>query len=613
MDNSTRGESFNLLGLDFQEAKTSLKDFLSSQSTLKDYNFDGSVLNTILDVLAYNTHYQAFYANMVANESFLDTATLRQSVVSHAKALGYVPSSIKSAKAVLNISAPAASDNTYLSRGTEFIGTDGDGLQYRFVLLDTVYANGDTQTFEDVSVYEGSLRRVSYIYDSTRKSAYLLTIPNDKADVSTLKVRVQASPTDTTGSTDVWTYSTNYIDLTTTSKVFFLQEKSNGVYELFFGDNFLGKKPADGSLVTIEYLETNGEIANGISTFTCQVAGTSTVTTVSASSGGAAAETISRIKFLAPRFYQSQSRAVTEDDYTATVFKEYPNTDSVVVYGGETVTPPQYGKVFVAIKPKTGLALTTEEKKSLVTTLRRNSSVITIVPEIVDPDYTEVVFDSLITYDPSMTSLSVGTIKALVVSYVFNYSSTVLERFGSNLYLSKLIQGINGLDESILSNQTNILLRKSVNLAKLVESKGVSIEFRNPLYHPHDGHSSIVSSSPFSHVGDDGSVYDSVSVADDGNGNLNLVVLESTGTQRVVLFGIGTVDYMSGAVKFNTNFTPISQNVFFTVTVQPENKDIFVFENKVLRVNRAYADSVKVSLITQENRKQSLRGTNVGH
>ena len=189
----------------------------------------------------------------------------------------------------------------------------------------------------------------------------------------------------------------------------------------------------------------------------------------------------------------------------------------------------------------------------------------------------------------------------------------MLERFGSNLYLSKLVQGINELDDSILSNQTTILLRKSVNLTKLVESKGVSIEFRNPLYHPHDGHSPVVTSSSFSHVGDDGTVYNSVSVTDDGNGNLDLVVLESSGVQRKVLIGIGTVDYENGAVKFNTNFTPISQNIFFTITVQPDNKDIFVFENKILRVSRGYSDSVKVSLVSQENRKQSLRGTNVGH
>jgi len=605
---ASRGDSFNLLGLDFEDAKASLKSFLSSQATLKDYNFDGSVLSTILDVLAYNTHYQAFYANMVANESFLDSATLRKSVVSHAKALGYVPSSVRAAKAVLTIPAPASSSNTYLSRGTEFIGTDGDGSQYRFVLLDTVYANGDSQSFEEISVYEGTLRRVSYIYDSTRKNGTLLLIPNNKADINTIKVRVQASATDTSGSTDTWSYSTDYIDLTTTSKVFFLQEKEPGVYELFFGDNFLGAKPANGSLVTIEYLETNGEIGNGISNFSTSISGLGTITTVSASAGGSEPETVSRIKFLAPRFYQSQSRAVTEDDYTAKVIKEYPNTDSVVVYGGETVTPPQYGRVFIAVKPRSGSVLTTDEKTSLARTLRQSASVVTILPEIVDPDYVDLVVDSLVTFNPSATVSTPGTIKALVVAYIFNYSSASLERFGSNLYLSKLVQGINGLDASILGNQTTVKMRKSVNLSKLIASKGFEIDFKNPLYHPHDGHSPVMTTASFSHVGYDGVTYTGVVAQDDGNGKINLVKVDTDGSTRLVYPNIGTINYSEGKISFNTRFVPITTNVFFTVTVQPQNADLFVFENKILRISRGYADSVAVSLTTQTDRKQSLRG-----
>jgi len=600
---ATRSDSFNLLGLDFQDAKASLKSYLSSQATLKDYNFDGSVLSTILDVLAYNTHYQAFYANMVANEAFLDSATLRSSVVSHAKTLGYVPSSIRASKAVLNIPAPAASDNTYLSRGTEFIGVAGDGTQYRFSLVDTVYANGDTEEFESVQIYEGTLRRISYIYDSNRKTGTLLTIPNNKADTSTVRVRVQASPTDTTGSSAVWSYTTNYINLTSTSKVFFLQEKELGIYEVFFGDNFLGAKPADGSLITIEYLETNGEAANGISSFTTAVSGLGTIETVSVSSGGASPESSSRIKFLAPRFYQSQSRAVTEDDYTAKVYKEYPNADSVVVYGGETINPPQYGKVFIAVKPISGSILTTDEKTTLVKTLRTSSSVVTIIPEIVDPDYIDLVFDSVVTYDPSATALTVGTLKALTVSYILNYSSTVLESFGANLYLSKLTQGVNNLDPSILGNQTRVKIRKSVNLSKLVAGKGVEIAFKNPMYHPHDGHVSIISSSSFSHLNEAGVVVDSVTVADNGYGKLKLIGAEG----ETVMSNIGVIDYEQGSVRFNTKFSPITSSVFFVLTAEPRNLDVFVFENKILRVNRGYSDSVKVNFITQTNRKQNLR------
>jgi hypothetical protein len=615
---ATRSDSFNLLGLDFQDAKASLKSYLSSQATLKDYNFDGSVLSTILDVLAYNTHYQAFYANMVANEAFLDSATLRSSVVSHAKTLGYVPSSIRASKAVLNIPAPAASDNTYLSRGTEFIGVAGDGTQYRFSLVDTVYANGDTEAFESVQIYEGTLRRISYIYDSNRKNGTLLTIPNNKADTSTVRVRVQASPTDTTGSSDVWSYTTNYINLTSTSKVFFLQEKELGIYEVFFGDNFLGAKPADGSLITIEYLETNGEAANGISSFTTAVSGLGTIETVSVSSGGASPESSSRIKFLAPRFYQSQSRAVTESDYVAKVYREYPNTDSVIVYGGETVTPPQYGKVFIAVKPVSGNVLSTDDKTTLVNTLKENSSVVSITPVIIDPDYIDVIVDSLVTFDPSRTTLQIGTLKALVVSYIFNYSSTTLESFGSNLYLSKLTQGINNLDTSILGNQTSLRLRKSVPVATIAAFRGLEIDFKNPLYSPHEGHTpdfspsdtreSVVTSSTFSHVNMDNTLVSNVLVSDDGKGNLNLVTFDDEGMMKMVMMKIGTVDYDRGLVTLSGRFRPVANTNFISVTVKPRNQDLFVFENKILRVSRGYSDSVAVSLTTQTARKSMIRG-----
>ncbi len=599
--------SFNIVGLDFDEAKASLKSFLQSQDTLKDYDFDGSVLSTVLDVLAYNSHYQAFYANMVANEMFLDSAVLRPSVVSHAKALGYVPSSRRSAKAVLNIAANGASETTYLSRGTEFVGTDGSGTQYRFVLLDTVYANAADQEFQNVEVYEGTLRRMSYVYDPTKRNSSVLLIPNDKIDTNTMKVRVKASVNDNTGIGDTWTYADSYIDLTPTSKVFFLQEREAGMYELFFGDDFLGQQPDAGSLVVVEYLETNADQANGIEAFSHGVSGLGSVELVTASSGGALEESVNRIKFLAPRFYQSQSRAVTEDDYTAAVIKDYPNADSVFVYGGETVTPPQYGKVFIAVKPKSGSALTTDEKSSLVRTLKENRSVVTITPEIVDPDYIDLVVDSLITYDPSASSVGAGTLKALVVAYIYTYSTNVLEGFGSNLYLSKMTQGINSLNASILGNQTSISLRKTINLSKLVASKGFSVDFKNPLYHPHDGHSSILSSTIISHKNADGVVVGGVFAKDDGYGKINLVNLDESDREVLVYPNIGTIDYANGTVNFNTSFLPVSTSPFFTITVTPKNSDLFVFENKILRVSRGYPDSVKVSLQSQVNRKQNLK------
>ena len=598
--------SFNIVGLDFSEAKESLKEFLKSQDTLKDYNFDGSVLNTILDVLAYNTHYNAFYANMVANEMFLDSAVLRPSVASHAKALGYVPTSRRSAKAVLDlVSVNAISEGSYLSRGTEFTGVDGNGTQYSFVLLDTAYPTVSENAFRGLSVYEGTLRRMSYVYDSKRKQSSVLLIPNDKIDTSTIRVRVKASVTDNTGLEQSWSYADSYIDLTPESRVYFLQEKEAGMYELFFGDGFLGKQPDAGNVVIVEYLETSGDAANGISQFTTTVANSS-VTVVSPSSGGALEESSSRIKFLAPRFYQSQNRAVTEDDYTALVMKEYPNADSVYVYGGETITPPQYGKVFIAIKPKSGTALTTDEKKTLVNRLRRRRSVVAIVPDIVDPDYIDVMIDSIVTYNPSLTSLGEGTLKALVTAYIFSYSAASLENFGSNLYLSKIIQGINGLNGAIVSNETYLKLRKTVNLSRLLSTKGFSVDFKNSLYHPHEGHSkTVISTTTFSHRDTFGNIVSNVYGIDDGYGKINLVTADSSGRIRIVYANAGTVDYSMGIVNFNTTFQPITTNQLFTVTVQPASTDVYVSENKIFRISRGYSDSVKILMQTDTTRRQA--------
>lgn len=601
--------SFNIIGLDFADSKESLKAYLKTQETLKDYNFDGSVLSTILDVLAYNNHYQAFYANMVANEMFLDSAVLRPSVASHAKTVGYVPTSRRAAKAVVDVSTTSAlTQNSYLNRGTEFTGTDAAGTQYSFILLDTAYVNSSLLKFENLTIYEGTLRRMSYIYDPAQKSSSVLLIPNDKIDTSTIRVKVKASVTDNTGLEESWSYSDSYIDLTPQSRVFFLQEKEAGMYEIFFGDNFLGKQPAAGSVVIVEYLETNGSVANGITNFTTSVGNVTAVTTVSSSSGGALEESMNRIKFLAPRFYQSQNRAVTEDDYITLVMKEYANADSVYVYGGETITPPQYGKVFIAVKPKSGTALTTDEKNTLIRSFRKKNSVVGIVPEIVDPDYIDVVIDSIVTYDPSATSIGEGTIKALIVAYLFSYSASSLENFGSNLYLSKIIQGINGLNGSILSNQTHMKLRKTVNLNKLVASKGFSIDFKNPLYHPHDGHNTpVITTTTFSHKNTDGIVLTDVHGEDDGFGNINLVKTDENGMDTIVFPRIGSIDYMNGIVNFSTSFSPIIPSQLFTVTVDPQNTDVFVFENKILRISKGYSDSVTISMQSAFVRKQNLK------
>ena len=596
--------SFNIVGLDFDDAKTSLKTYLSSQDTLKDYNFDGSILNTILDVLAYNTHYQAFYSNMVANEMFLDSAVLRPNVVSHAKTIGYTPHSRRAATAILDITPSVIDTDSFLVRGAEFTGVDSAGTAYRFVLTDTVYTNAEG-IFKNIEIKEGTLRRMTYLYDETKRSTSILLIPNDKIDTTSIKVRVQTSATDTTGLTDIWNEAGSFIDISNTSKVFFLQERESGMYELYFGDNFIGSKPKIGSIIIVEYLETNGDVGNGITDFTTSIGGLNTPVLVSQSSGGSLEETVQRIKFTAPKFFQSGGRAVTVNDYTAAVFREYPNADSILVYGGETVVPPQYGKVFIAIKPKSGSALSVSEKYSLSQTLKRNSSIVTIIPEIVDADYIDIIVSSIVTYKPELLSFGVGTLKGIIVAYLFTYSASVLESFGDNFYLSKVESDINQIDSAIITNQTIISLRKTTDLNTLSASKGFTIDFKNPITSNSSGN---ITSSAMIHASSTGTVFSSVQVVDDGAGKLNLVNTDPvTGIKVEIYKGVGSIDYSLGIIKFNGKFAPIASTVFqrfLTITVTPKNTDIFSFENKILRISRVYTDSVSISMVPYEIRKQ---------
>jgi hypothetical protein len=595
-------DSFNVVGLDFSDAKASLKTFLQSQNTLKDYNFDGSVLSTILDVLAYNTHYQGFYANMVANEMFLDSAVLRPSIASHAKQLGYTPQSYRSAKATLTIPITAGSvnTNTYLARGTEFTGTDTQGSQYRFMLLDNVYADVSTGSFVGVDVYEGSLRKITYVYDPNRKESSVLLIPNDKIDTTTIRIRVQSSVTDTSGATDTWSLAESYINLTPTSKVYFLQEREMGMYELYFGDNFLGMQPKSGNVVSIEYMETNGSVGNEITTFTHSVGNLGTPVVTSASAGGGEPESSTRIKFLAPKYYKSQHRAVTENDYKATIFREYPNASSVYVYGGETTTPPQYGKVFIAVKPKSGSSLSESEKASLLNTLKTTYSVVGIIPEITDTDYIDLVVDSKITYNPASINISSGTLKAVAVAYAFSYSNNQLNGFGSNFYYSKFVQGLNSIHSSILSNQTKVKMRKTISVSTLIAYRGFTINFKNPIYHPHPMHSvSVISSNLFPHKDFDGTTIYSCSLRDTGSGSMDVIKMEADGMETPVYSGVGTVDYENGTVTLNSKFAPViptGLEYAITVTAEPHTQDLFVYENRIFRINRGYPDSVNISL-----------------
>ena len=387
--------------LDFDDIKENLKVFLKSQTEFKDYDFEGSGMNILLDTLAYNTHYLGFNANMLANEMFLDSSVLRSSVVSHAKALGYEVSSPRASVATVNVTLTTSASTRTMSAGTVFT-TTVDGTSYQFVTVGDITATntGTSVPFDGVKIYEGSYVTTRYTVDSTDVDQKF-TLADARADTTTLTVKVQNSSSDTTTTT--YTKATDITQLSSSSTVYYLQETDSGLFEIYFGDGVVSKALSDGNIVILQYVVTNKDLANGASSFSSpsSIDGetTITVTTVANASGGAEGESINSIKLNAPLDYASQGRAVTVDDYKTYTKKLFPNTQAVSVWGGEdgsydtstgVSSNPEYGKVFISIKSTTGEDLTTEQKSNLVTAFAPYK-VASVTPVIVDQETIDII------------------------------------------------------------------------------------------------------------------------------------------------------------------------------------------------------------------------------
>ena len=417
--------------LDFDGIKTNLKNFLSQQDEFRDYDFEGSGMSVLLDLLAYNTHYLGFNANMLANEMFLDSADLRASVVSKAKQVGYTPTSSTSADAVVDVVVNDATGSSLtMTRGTKFT-TTVNNISYSFVNnselsitpLDGVYK------FSNVTLNEGTLLNFKYTANSSDTDQRFI-IPNNNVDTTTLTVKVQESSTDTT--TNTYTLATGITGLDSTSKVYFLQEIENGRYEIYFGDGVLGKAISDGNIIIMDYIVCNRNAPNGATTFT--LSGTlggfsdATVTTISNSTNGSGPESIESIKYNAPRDYTSQDRAVTADDYKVLVKSLYANAQSVQVYGGEDAATPEYGKVFISIKAKSGSNLTESTKASIVSSLKQYA-VASVRPTIIDPETTFITLNTTFKYDSTATTKGSSTLETDVLNTITNYGTDTLENF----------------------------------------------------------------------------------------------------------------------------------------------------------------------------------------
>ena len=580
--------------LDFENIKSSLKRFLSNQTQFKDYDFEGSSMAVLLDLLAYNTHYLAYNANFVANEMFMDTAQLRSSVASLAKLVGYTPNSARAPIADLKLVINDATGSTVtIPAGTKF-SSSIDGLTYTFVTVgDHVVQPVDgVYTAQSLNVYEGTYVSYNYTFDSTDIDQRFL-IPSDRADSTTIKVAVQNSASDVTTAT--YNKATSITELNGDSKVYFLQEAEDGQYEIYFGDGVIGKKLADGNIISISYVVTNKTEANAATTFSLQgsISGFTdvTITVNSSAQGGAEPESLQSIKTSSANFYASQDRAVTVEDYKSKTKQLYANVQSVSAWGGEDNDVPFYGRVYISILPTSGSNLTESTKSRIITDLKKYS-VASVTPVIVDPEITNIILRSSIKFDQTATTKVADAIKSDVITTITNYNANTLQSFDNMFRHSKVIGLIDDTDESILSNVTTVQLRKSFT-PTIGSSQKYSIAFSNALYNPHSGHASdgggILSSTGFKI---DGNTTDVFFLDDDGNGNVRRYKMDGS-VRSYANSTQGTINYSTGLVEVNSLNVSNIENIrgaastVIEVTVKPNSNDIVPIRNQVLDIDIA--------------------------
>jgi hypothetical protein len=585
---TVKSSNINITDLDFDQVSESLREYLQGQDSLKDYNFQGSTLSILTDLLAYSAHTSAFNANMVASEMFLDTAQIRKNVVSRAKELGYTPSSRTGAKSTFDLTVNnVSSDQTNLTllRGHKF-QTNYDGITYSFISLDNKTVTKNTAgvwLFDDLEIVQGALTDEAYRF-SSQVANQRFPLLNTDADTSTIDITITSNNVVTT-----WTQATDLTNITTKSNVYYLQENDDGQFEIYFGDGIIGAEPKDGDLISISYLVTDTVHANGANNFTMatSINGYTNVslTNIVSASGGKDVETTDQIKFSASKFYTSQNRLVTVSDYKAKLQDIYPGADSIAVWGGEDHDPVSYGKVCVSIKPSQySNNLTSAEKTSLKKSLK-DLSVLTVRPEVVDSEILQLLITSNFKYDPTKTSQTKSTLETLVKAAVLSYDNNYLSGFDTLFRHSQLISSIDDVETSVLSNITNIKLRKNIPATVDGTAKAYELAFGNALYNPHTDHNKagggILSTTGFFVSGDEVEYF----FDDDGSGNVRKYYI--SGSTRVYKDNTaGTINYATGKVLVDSmtlTSTSIGDNSI-DFTVLPDSNDVISSRNQLLDI-----------------------------
>jgi len=577
--------SNDLTTLDFASIKENLKLYLKSQDLFRDYDFEASNINVLLDVLAYNTSLNGFYLNMVANEMFLDSALLRDSIVSHAKELNYIPRSFRSAQARVNITLRDNSENAtvLIPRGTSFTGTAGS-RNFTFTTNQNIQAfSTDTQNVflaTDVVLYEGDYVQDSYVADTQNPVRYLIT--NKTVDTTSLRVTVIEDNGATVLNYDI---RDSLFGLGATSQVFFLQAAENDSYEILFGDGVIGRPPKNNSIVLIEYRACNGELPNGIRTFAADDdITTATVTDIrvlSRASGGSIPESVESIKFNAPRAFTTQERVVTAQDYATLLKANFSEINDIAAYGGEEFDPPQFGKVIIAVDLKNTDSLPDTYRAKYRDFIKPRSP-LSIDPVFIVPNYMYLTVSSNVKYDITQTALGVDDMKSLVVSAIQSFNFNNLNGFNKTLRYSKFIAAIDGAQDAIISNDTTVEATQFISL-NVAERTNYTIDFGMPLVNDIGQKQGDHSSNQRAVVRTDTFLYQGEQCSIEDNGLGDLIIIKSTTSTHTQLTSIGSVNYETGVLRIN-NFLPQDQKPQIKVTVTPREKDITAKNRSILRV-----------------------------
>jgi len=588
-------QNLNVTELDFDQIKKNLKNYLKTQSEFNDYDFEGSGLSTLLDVLAYNTHYNAMTAHFSLNEAFLDSAQIRGNIVTRAKLLGYIPRSVLSPRARVNLVVDVTSETgtvpstLTLPRGTK-LSTNVDGTEFRYVVLNeqsALLATDEstspatrTFTFNDVTIVEGTRKELKYRVDNDIENQKF-QLSDDDADTSTLRVLVQANEEST--AFDNYTKFESLLNVDADSKVYYLQENANEYYEIYFGDGVTGNKPTNNNIVTLDYIFTEGSESNGANVFTIvdNVGGFSnvTITTVAAATGGTEKETNESIRFNAPLTFTSQNRAVTSDDYRAIIQKSFSNINSISCWGGEDNDPPDFGKVFISIKPLVGDNLTQSEKDNITGTILKGKNVVSITPQMVDPSFTYLELDVNFKYNPNLTDRSDVELQSVVRDTISDYNFNELEKFDGVFRHSQLLRAIDNADPAIQNSSVRPYMFMNITPSNSADNN-FELKFVEEIYRA-GGTTHTISSTPFLLNGE--TVYFGDSEITGENNRKVIIYKIVNGVNVTVVNNAGTVDHQKGIVTLN-NFRP-DTTAAIRITVTPNSLDLAPLRNQLISID----------------------------